>query len=425
MQLLLRALIYKIDASTDIIGITYTSKTLQAIETMPLKTPLVLELFTALCAKFTFPRSYRENRLEWTIIISACLTIAERVELPPALIKQLFSVLPLSARESLTSLDDVKTFFLKKIKRNHLSLRVLNLHGLDHRTAEMLLQEGFNPTDKPKEIIFGRSSHSSAANQGKMKLIVERYMSRHNLDGQWDVGSVVIHQELQKPCSRFVTPRYNKIALVRAQSAVERQLSPSRYTSERLHRALEAVNGHTASDYFSEIKHALKAKKISYEDYADLLVDERSDRSTPLHSVLKTTNINTIKLYFRELRQVVDKQALSQHYYAYLLQKPDKDGVTPLLQATYGGVAEVVELLINELSQQLPTRDFKDMLRSCAQDSRLPPCFKHTFDDLLSTAAYAAPRGRKRISLFEANAPQEKYARHKKEQDLAHSVVII
>lgn len=79
------------------------------------------------------------------------------------------------------NLLQVKTLYITSMKAKHQVDNKLDLHGLDHLSANFLLHS-YSLDLLPAIVIYGKSSHSKSSNLDKMKNVVLNYLENNNAD---------------------------------------------------------------------------------------------------------------------------------------------------------------------------------------------------------------------------------------------------
>lgn len=192
VQQILNALALQIENSQAQLDAQAIGNALYGLQNMDIKIEVVAALMRVLnnkCDSF----SYQQAPLAWKQTVSGYLTIAIKQE-PSAqvmVLKYLSNFLPkeIQLLKTPLTIETIQDTLLQKLKEYHFKEGYLDLHGLDHLSAALLLQEGFKNSDNLKSIVFGASSHSKAAVRDKMKKCVTQYINTYHLSGTWTRGS--------------------------------------------------------------------------------------------------------------------------------------------------------------------------------------------------------------------------------------------
>jgi hypothetical protein len=204
VQGVLLALAKKIKASNCELGAQAIGHSLYGLQKMSLSCPGVRSVLNAIENKMLSSDAIKIEHLsfEWCQSVSSYLCIAENN--PEALIN--VSVLKYFFPD-VTSHDmsALKELFVDDLKHKCVKGNSLDLHGLDHLSARLLLAGIDVSSDKINQIICGRGSHSKIAHRTTMRCILKEYIEKYKITGSWseDSGCFDILRDISnKPVGR-------------------------------------------------------------------------------------------------------------------------------------------------------------------------------------------------------------------------------
>ena len=161
-----------------------------------INTSLHGELLNLLYSKHITSLSYESSPLEWSQCVAALLKLSKTNAV------NLFNnpqcaqlLLPDNLVEP--SLEQVTQLFITKLAAKHVKNNLLDLHGLDHLSAQQLLTD--SALKNIDTIVFGKGSHSKSHHANTMKTMVQNYITHNNLQASWQHGRVKIKPPAYNP----------------------------------------------------------------------------------------------------------------------------------------------------------------------------------------------------------------------------------
>lgn len=135
----------------------------------------------------------------------------------------------------LTPISEIKSRYVEQLRTSHVKKSKLDLHGLDHLSAKLLLQEFLTPEKLRTgvRVVFGASSHSKTSSKGKMKNIVSNYIDQLNLSAtKWEGSSVTLtlteqKQSVAKSIARtMMAPPKKDSSKIEANRGTQKKIAP-------------------------------------------------------------------------------------------------------------------------------------------------------------------------------------------------------
>jgi hypothetical protein len=184
--------------------------------------PAIFEVQEVLIA---LTKAIQQSSAKLNLLYSKCLTSLSYAANPTAWSQSVASLLKLSKTNKINlfskpdcaelllpgnmvdpSLEQVTELFIDTLTANHVKNNLLNLHGLDHLSAQKLLTDG--ELKDIDIIVFGRGSHSKSRHANTMKTIVEYYINDNNLQAKWQNGKMAKWERADKaPCALYGTKK--------------------------------------------------------------------------------------------------------------------------------------------------------------------------------------------------------------------------
>jgi hypothetical protein len=110
------------------------------------------------------------------------------------------------------TIEEVEKLFADKLHEMHFDKGKLDLHGLDHSSARILLTHHVKKGQLPTQIVCGIGSHSKTSNTQTMHKIVSDHLSSIKVEGDWqsDNGAITLRRDVSgrdftRPSSESLT----------------------------------------------------------------------------------------------------------------------------------------------------------------------------------------------------------------------------
>jgi hypothetical protein len=130
--------------------------------------------------------------MEWAQAVGAYLSLASQSKRYTVMNKERTALCfpELKGATKTPTIDELKVLFVGQLKAKQTKGNALDLHGLDHQSAGILL-DGVFEENKALSIIYGSASHSKSS-ENKMRALVESKCRAHQFDAVWDSNSALV-----------------------------------------------------------------------------------------------------------------------------------------------------------------------------------------------------------------------------------------
>ena len=188
VQAVLSALADKISQSNAKLNAQAIGNISYGLQKMDLNIKAVYQIFSTLMLPFIDSSA---DFLEWCQLVAGFIATAQ-VSHMQYVTKQaaesFFQKQDFTTRgDGSVDIQDIRSEFLRTLRCIKIKNSQVDLHGLDHLSAQYLLNDVLVENPKPLSLIItGRGSHSKAANKGRMQQLVNDCLQKNGMSGTWN-----------------------------------------------------------------------------------------------------------------------------------------------------------------------------------------------------------------------------------------------